>query len=135
MIHHEWGAWITFVCSVGFGEVPWLMRRTKRLKLAGYALAAIMTLGFTALICVEGGLRGHAVAWLASVPLCALLLVGTNSARFWVLTCFVVGSLVVVAEIKEFNLPMTYDPAVASACNFGGLPRANSVHVCAGIDL
>jgi signal transduction histidine kinase len=110
-IGHAWGAWITVVCSVAFGGVPWLMRWTGRLKLAGNMLSAIMTLGFTGLVCVEGGLRGHAAAWLASVPLCALLLVGTKSARFWVLTCFAIGSLVVVAEIKEYNLPMTYDAA------------------------
>ncbi len=111
VIGHEWGAWISVVCCIAFGEVPWLLRRTRRLPLAGNTLSAIMTLGFTALICVEGGLRGHAAAWLASVPLCALLLVGTRSARFWVLACFAIGSLVVVAEIEEYNLPMTYDQA------------------------
>lgn len=111
VIGHQWGAWITIVCSIGFGLVPWVLRSTGRPELAGNALAAIMTLGFSALVCVEGGLRGHAAAWLASVPLCALLLVDTRSARFWVLTCFLIASLVVAAEIKGIELPMTYDMA------------------------
>ncbi len=120
VIGHLWGAGIIVVCSAGFGATPWLMRKTHELKLAGNALAAIMTLGFTALACVEGGLRGHAVAWLASVPLCALLLVGKDSARFWVLMCFVVGGGVVAAEIAEIKLPMTYDPAWHSLITSAG---------------
>ena len=110
-IRHFWGAIIIMVCSIGFGAAPWVMRKTHQLKLAGNGLAAIMTLGFTALSCVEGGLHGHAVAWLASVPLCALLVVGKESARFWVFTCFLVGTAVICVELKEINLPITYDPA------------------------
>ena len=33
--------------------------------------------GFWAL-CFEGGLKGHAIAWLVSVPLCSMLLVGAS---------------------------------------------------------
>lgn len=120
VVGHLWGAGIVVVCSVGFGATPWLKRKTHRLRSAGNGLAAIMTLGFAALSCVEGGLHGHAVAWLASVPLAALLLVGKDSARFWVLVCFVVGSALVAAEIEEINLPMTYDPAWHSLLTSAG---------------
>ena len=120
VIEHFWGAAIIVVCSIGFGAAPWVMRKTHQLRLTGNGLAAIMTLGFTALSCVEGGLHGHAVAWLASVPLCALLLVGKASARFWVFVCFFVGTLVVCAELKEINLPITYDPAWHSLVTSAG---------------
>jgi signal transduction histidine kinase len=123
LVGHYWGAGIILFCSAGFGSVPWMMRRTRNLKLAGNTLAAIMTVGFAALCCVEGGLRGHAVAWLASVPLCALLLVGKESARFWVYTCFAIGTGLVAAEIKGISLPVTYDvswnPLLTSAGYLG----------------
>lgn len=83
-IGHLWGAAIVTVCSLGFLATPFLMRSLRSVVLGGNLLAALMTSGFTAL-CVEGGLRGHAIAWLASVPLCALLLVGKRAARVWVI--------------------------------------------------
>lgn len=119
-IEHYWGAGIVFVCSVAFGATPFLLRASRRLQLAGNLLTAIMTLGFTALCGVEGGLRGHAVAWLASVPLCALLVSGKDSARFWVLICFVVGSVAVAAELAGIAVPITYDPAWHSLVNSAG---------------
>ena len=124
VIKHFWGAAIIVVCSTGFGAAPWVMRKTRQVKLAGNGLAAIMTLGFTALSCVEGGLHGHAVAWLASVPLCALLLVGKDSARLWVFVCFLVGTAVVCAELEGINLPITYDPVwhpLVSSAGYVGL--------------
>jgi hypothetical protein len=77
-------------------------------------------------------LHGHAVDWLASVPLCALLVVGKESARFWVFTRFLVGTAVVCVEIKEINLPITYDPARPRY--FGGLSRPDRLDVRPWID-
>ncbi len=119
-IEHYWGAGIILVCSLGFAGTPFVLRATKRLQLAGNLLTAIMTLGFTALCAVEGGLRGHAVAWLASVPLCALLLSGKESARVFVLICFLVCGTAVAAELKDIAVPMTYDPAWHSFVNSAG---------------
>ena len=119
-IGHYWGAAIIAVCSLGFGATPFVLRATEQSQVAGNFLTATMTLGFTALCAVEGGLRGHAVAWLASVPLCALLVSGTKSARFWVLVCFAVCAAAITAEIKEIKVPMTYDPAWHGLVNSAG---------------
>ena len=119
-IAHLWGAAIVLLCSGGFGITPFLLSATRRLHFAGNLLAGIMTVGFTALCAVEGGLRGHAVAWLASVPLCALLVAGKKSARIWVLICFAVCSAAVAAEILEIKIPVTYDPAWHSLVNSAG---------------
>ena len=110
LIGHRWGALIVAVCSVGFAATPWLMRATRSLDFAGNLLAAIITAGFTALCCVEGGLSGHAIAWLAIVPLCALLLVGRRAARWWVLVSFVTVSAIIGVALAGVRLPMTYAP-------------------------
>ncbi len=77
---HIWGVWIVTICSLGFLATSFLMRALRSVAIGGNFLPAMMALGFTALCYVEGGMRGHAVAWLASVPLCAFLLVGKKAA-------------------------------------------------------
>ena len=111
LIGHLWGAGIVIACSSAFAMIPWLLRRTGSLPFAGNTLCLILILGFTALCCVEGGSEGHAIAWLVSVPLCALLLVGVQSARWWVVMSFLAGSGVVVANLTGFKMHPTYDPA------------------------
>jgi signal transduction histidine kinase len=107
LIGHRWGTGIVVVCSLGFGLTPFLMRATRSLNFAGNLLAAIMTAGFTGLCCVEGGLDGHAIAWLVSVPLCALLLGGRRSAIWWLVICFLAASGVIGVSLAGFNLPTT----------------------------
>ncbi len=119
-IGHYWGTGIVIVCSLGFGIMPWLLRWSRSLTFTGNALAAVMTAGFAGLCCVEGGLRGHAVAWLASVPLCALLLADWKAARIWVLICFAVGGVMVACEIEDIALPITYDKAWHPLVNSAG---------------
>ena len=111
LIGHYWGVLIVALSSLGFLATPFLMRAFRCVACGGNLLAAIMTLGFTALCYVEGGLRGHAVAWLASVPLCALLLLGKRAAGLWVVISFAAAATVVAADIAELRLPLTYDPA------------------------
>ena len=119
-IGHLWGASIIVVCSFLFAAAPFVMRTTRSLKLAGNGVVATMTLGFIALCAVEGGVRGHAVAWLASVPLCALLLVGKASARFWVFGSVAAASAFVALELKEVVVPTTYNPVWHPLVNSAG---------------
>ena len=109
LIGHYWGAGIVVVCSGGFATIPWLLRRTGSLSIAGNTLSLFLTLGFTALCCVEGGSNGHAIAWLVSVPLCALLLVGRQSGLWWVIICFAAGSAIVAANLAGYEMRPTYD--------------------------
>ncbi len=108
LIGHHWGAAIVIVCSLGFVVTPFLMKATRSLNFAGNLLAAIMTAGFTGLCCVEGGLSGHAIAWLVVVPLCALLLVGKQSAKWWLVICFVTASVIIAGALAGVTLPTTY---------------------------
>lgn len=108
LIGHRWGTAIVVVCSLGFVATPFLMRLTRSLNFAGNLLAAIMTAGFTALCCVEGGLSGHAIAWLAIVPLCAMLLVGRRAAQCWLVICFLTASGVIGVALSGISLPTDY---------------------------
>jgi signal transduction histidine kinase len=100
------------------------MRWKKSAELAGNFLALTLTLGFTALCCVEGGLHGHAIAWLVSVPLCALLLAGRRSAQWWAVIAFFAASIIAGMALAGINLPVLYAPewnSVVSAAGYLGL--------------
>ena len=71
IIGHYWGAGMIVFCTAGVALAPFLMRWTGSIRLAGHLFSLILILGFTGLCFVEGGLHGHAIAWLVSIPLCA----------------------------------------------------------------
>ncbi len=94
------------------------------MQLTGNFLVFTLTLGFTALCLVEGGLHGHAIAWLVTVPLCALLLVGRKAAVWWVVISFLTASTVAGIDLAGKRLPVVYDhkwSAVVSAAGYLGL--------------
>lgn len=122
-IGHTWGAAIVTLCSTGFGLVPWLMKRSGSLNLAGNLLSLILVFGFSALCCVEGGLQGHAIAWLASVPLCSLLLLGRAGAGRWMIISFAVCGVIALLGVLGVPMHPTYDPkweALVSAAGYLG---------------
>lgn len=120
LVGHFWGAGIVTVCSSGFAFIPWLMRRTQSVPLAGHTLCGILIAGFTALCGCEGGSEGHAIAWLVSVPLCALLLVGRKAAGTWAVLSFAAGAGVVAANMLGWNMPPTYPHSWHPVINAAG---------------
>jgi signal transduction histidine kinase len=124
LIGHKWGAFIIAVCSSCFGVTPFWLRRKKIIEPAGHFLTLTLTFGFTALCFVEGGLQGHAIAWLVSVPLCALLLLGQKAATQWAVIAFLAASVVAAIDLMGIRLPVMYDMkwnAVVSAAGYLGL--------------
>ena len=117
---HYWGAGIVIACSSGFAAIPWVLRRSQSIPFAGHTLCAILILGFTALCGCEGGSNGHAIAWLVSVPLCALLLVGRQSAGLWAALSFAAGAGVVIANMAGIEMKPTYDVAWHPVINAAG---------------
>ncbi len=120
LIAHYWGAGIIVLCSIGVAAAPWIMRSTGSLALAANLFSFILTLGFTALCGVEGGMYGHAMAWLVTVPLCALLLAGKESGRVWVIGCFAMGSGVVAANFLGLMIEPAYEPSWHSLITAAG---------------
>ncbi|HWD18793.1 MAG TPA: HAMP domain-containing sensor histidine kinase [Verrucomicrobiae bacterium] len=123
-IGHRWGAIIVLSCSASFLCAPFLMRGSQSIRLAGHLLCFTLTCGFTALCCVEGGLTGHAIAWLVSVPLCALLVADRASGCFWAAIAFLAASVIAGLDLAGIRLPLTYDPkwnSLVSAAGYLGL--------------
>lgn len=107
-ISHWWGGAIIMGCSLVFAQVPWLVKRTQNLQLTGHLFALVLLLGFSALCSVEGGLHGHAIAWLAAVPLCVLLLLDLRGALWWSAGCFAVALTFGILEAAGVKFPETY---------------------------
>lgn len=123
-IGHWWGALIIMLCSVCFFATPFLMRRTRSLELAGNLLPGVLFAGFTALCFVEGGLLGHAMAWLVGVPLWALLLARRRAAIWWFLVSLFAEGVIIAAAATGRDLPRLYDPrmeTLISAMGYIGL--------------
>jgi signal transduction histidine kinase len=124
-IGHHWGAAIVIACSCGMTVTPFLLRRTRSVKLCGNLMTAILAFGFIALSAVEGGVRGHAVAWLATVPLCALLLVNRRAALASSAACVAATLCFVLLDEQGVVVPILY-PArwhhTVTAVGFLSLP-------------
>ena len=108
-IDHRHGAMVVVVCSIIFAAVPWILRRTGSLGFTGHLVVGTMTAGFTQLTLIEGGIHSHAVSWLASVPLCALLILGVRPAAVWAILCFLVGTGIGLATLWGVELAPLYD--------------------------
>ena len=123
-IEHPWGSAIIVGCSLGFVVTPYLLRATHSIELCGHLLSGIMAAGFTALCGVEGGMNGHAIAWLVSVPLCALLLVGRKAGLWWTGISLLAAGAIVVAHMMGVPMPTRYDPkwhSLVTALGYLGL--------------
>jgi signal transduction histidine kinase len=122
-IGHFWGSAVIVACSAVFAGMPLLLKRTARLDLTGQVLVGTMAVGFTVLTLIEGGLHGHAIAWLASVPLCALLVIGQRGATVWSIACVLIAGTIAIAAVFGFHLTPFFDPKwtdlVEAAGNLG----------------
>ena len=108
LIGHLWGASIIIACSLAVGSAPFLLRATGSIRFAGNFITLILLLGFGSLCGIEGGARGHAIGWLAAVPLCALLLVEGRAAVLWCLLSVLATLFFVGLDLGGVRLPLFY---------------------------
>ncbi len=117
-IGHPWGALTVALCTAAMACAPWVIRLAG-LDGAGNLYALVLVAGFTALTAMEGGLYGHAVAWLAVVPLCACLLVGQQMAKLWCAVCLGLMGVFCVLSLRGSVVPrlypMRWEPIITSA--------------------
>lgn len=124
MLGHYYGASIIAWCTIGVACTPMLMLWTKSTQPAGHFFSLVLTLGFLGLCCCEGGVHGHAIAWLVSVPLCALLLLGVRGSILWVSVAFLAAAIVAGCDLAGIKLPTTYAPewdGIITAAGYLGL--------------
>ena len=108
-IGHLWGALIVLVCTLAMAGAPWIVR-AGGLEWAGNVYAGVLVAGFTALTAIEGGIHGHAVAWLAVVPLCACILVDQRMGRVWCAVCLVIMGVFAALDLSGVALYPFYAP-------------------------
>lgn len=117
-IGHVWGAAIVFACMAALVGAPWIVRRAG-LEIAGNIYAGVLVLGFTGLTAIEGGIHGHAVAWLAVVPLCACLLVGQGACWLWCGVCLAVVATFCWLDLTGRHMPVLFpanwEPTITAA--------------------
>ena len=106
-IGHPWGAAIVLACTASMVGAPWIIQAVG-LEIAGSVYAGILVLGFTGLTAIEGGIHGHAVAWLAVVPLCACILVDRKTGRRWCVVCVGVMGVFCGLDIAGVQVPRFY---------------------------
>ena len=108
-IGHLWGVAIILVCTLSMLSVPFLMRATGRIGLCSNLHVFIWTVGFSALATVEGGVHGHAIAWLAcGIPLLASLILERWPALIWSGICFLATLFFCLLDMEHIILPLRY---------------------------
>ncbi len=128
-IGHFWGAGIIIVSSTAAVGVPFFLRFTGDVRAAGNMHSLILTLDFFGLATVEGGVHGHAVAWLAAVPLCALLLADGRSALAWCAICFAATGWFCVKDLAGIPSPLSYPSRLHPLVTRCGVHGVHGFHV------
>src|SRR6202453_3216191 len=109
LIGHYYGAAIVACCDAVFLSVPWLLQRTKKhFSFHGYVLCTVLTLGFSSLAAIEGGIHGHAITWLVTVPFCAVLLIGMRASYIWGGICVLITAAFSSIELYGVQVPYLY---------------------------
>lgn len=108
-IGHNLGALVIILCSALFALVPWLLRWGAPQPLLAELYSALLVGGFFSLCWLEDGIHGHAIAWLVSVPLCALLLLGLRRAVRWGVICTLAACAIASVEFIGMSAQIAYD--------------------------
>ncbi len=118
-IGHPWGGGIVAACTLTMVAAPWIVRAAGLLA-AGNLYALVLVLGFSGLTAIEGGLHGHAVAWLAVVPLCASILVDQKLGRWWCGVCLTVVAAFCALDFGGLTPTPFYPPGWDKAITAAG---------------
>jgi signal transduction histidine kinase len=119
LIGHFWGAGIVFACTSALAAGPFVVRGAG-LERAANLYAFVLVLGFAALTAIEGGIYGHAVAWLAVLPLCTSILVGERTCLRWSAICFALMLAFCVFDVAGHTFPRLYAPRWESLITAAG---------------
>ncbi|MAS94135.1 MAG: hypothetical protein CMO55_13145 [Verrucomicrobiales bacterium] len=120
LISHIPGASIISLCSLVFATLPFVLKGTGNLLLAGNLYTATLTAGFSGLCVVEGGMHGHAVAWLSCIPLFALLITTRDNAFKWSVVAVSIALVFGVCHLIGIRFPETFDPKWLPAVDVAG---------------
>ena len=107
-IGHVYGAVLISIFTGVFTLLPFVLKRSENLKCCSnlYILCAISV--FFGLSLIEGGMHGHAAAWLAVLPLCAIILTSRKDAFIWSAVSVLAVGLFAFWHLSSIELPVTF---------------------------
>ena len=82
-VGHYDGAFVILVNSMVFLTLPLFCVKKGKIDLGGLVFVGTLTVMFSWLSVIEGGVKGHAVAWLATMPFCSQLLIMNRKMVLW----------------------------------------------------
>lgn len=115
ILQHYWGGAIVATSGLALMMVPLIIRGTGNLSVSGHVYGAVLVLCFAGMCAVGGGLQGAANAWLAAIPVCALLLMSLRPALVWTGICFTTIVAFAVLELSGQGFLKTFDPSTESS--------------------
>lgn len=109
LIGHYYGAAIIAFNDACFFAVPFMLKHARRgFSFHGHFFCAVLTTGFASLSAIEGGVRGHAIMWLVTVPFCAVLLIGVRPSYVWWAICVTIAAIFGAIDLEGVRLPYFY---------------------------
>ena len=109
VIGHHNGAIAILFNSLLFITLPFFYLKRGKPDLSALIFVFSLLSMFTWLSLIEGGVTGHAVAWLATMPFCTQLLILKRKAALWISGLSVLLVAVISGlEIIHLQLPILY---------------------------
>ena len=94
---------------LGFLLLPFLVKTKLPIKWLGNLYVLIGAIAVIVLAIYSGGIYSALYAWIVSIPLLALLIVGRGSAYFWGILSFAIMVYMGVKSINGYHFPIEYD--------------------------
>ncbi len=124
-IGHTAGSIVVISCTVSMVLTIPVLMMSSNTRLVGNIQSGVLIFGFAVLAAIEGGARGHALAWLATSPLCALLLARRPGAYVWCIIAIALTSVFAILEWMGIAVPILYPDRwhyPVNALGYLGLP-------------
>lgn len=123
LLGHYWGGIILGASGFAIAQVPWIVRKTGNLSLTGHLYGGALMLGVTSLCVIDGGRESVMFAWLAAVPVSALLLMRLREAIWWCAVCTATATAFVYLDLQGIRFlhtsELNQNPALSSVSYLG----------------
>lgn len=107
-IGHIYGGVLVSIFTGAFALVPVALKHSGDLKRCSNLYILCVSAGFFGLSMIEGGMNGHAVAWLSVIPLCAMILTSRKEALIWSVIAVLLVSLFAFWHLIGVEFPETF---------------------------
>lgn len=107
-IGHIYGAVLISIFAGVFTLLPLALKQSGNLKRCSNLYILCASAVFFGLSLIEGGMHGHAVAWLSIIPLCAMILTSRKDALIWSGVSVVLVGLFAFWHLSGIEFPVLF---------------------------